>query len=257
VDTRHCLGFTLAVAVAGLACARAQERGAEERVLRLEVEKLRAQVADAETGKLLDFDEVLVVVDQKLVQQLLASAIPVDGDVGGGFHVSIDTASSEFADGVALIHLNGDARHSAGGPSARIAVYAGLDVVELEPASGVLRARVSVYDVEVLSGGLGFGATGRRLTQALAEGGLESLVGPIEVPVRIEDRLQLPELKTRRVSVHALEVPVAATVSSVRVFGGKLWVSVRARLSLPPDTPAQAVPTPATPAAVASAREKS
>jgi hypothetical protein len=243
VDTRHTLRLTLAAAAAvALACGRTHEPRAEEQVLRLEVEKLRAQVTAAEAGKLLAFDQLLVVVDQKLVQQLLASAIPVEGDVGGGFHVAIDAAAAEFADGVALIHLNGAARHAAGGPSARIAVYAGLDVVELEPASGVLRARVSVYQVEVLSGGLGFGARGRRLTEALAEGGLESLVGPIEVPVRIEDRLRLPELRTRRVSVPALEVPVAASVSSVRVFGGKLWVSVRARLALPPDAPALAAP---------------
>ena len=241
MDTRHTLGLTLAAAAA-FACARTHEPRAEEEVLRLEVEKLRSQVADAEAGTLLDFHELLVVVDQKLVQQLLASAIPVEGDVGGGFHVAIDAATAEFADGVALIHLNGDARHAAGGPSARIAVYAGLDVVELEPASGVLRARVSVYQVEVLSGGLGFGATGRRLTQALAEGGLESLVGPIEVPVRIEDRLRLPELRTRRVSVPALDVPVAASVSSVRVFGGKLWVSVRARVALPADEPSGDAP---------------
>lgn len=231
----HWRALTLAaVAGTGLACAGATEPKAEERVLRLEVEKLRAQVAAAEAGTLLDFDELLVVVDQKLVQQLLASAIPVEGDVGGGFHVAIDGASAEFADGVALIHLSGDARHGAGGPSARIAVYAGLDVVELEPASGSLRARVSLYDVDVVGGGLGFGTPGRRLTEALAEGGLESLVGPIEVPVKIEDRLQLPELRTRRVGIPALEVPVAATVRSVRVFGGKLWVSVRARLSLAP-----------------------
>jgi hypothetical protein len=241
VDTRHTLGLTLAAA-AVFACARTHEPRAEEQVLRLEVEKLRAQVTAAEAGKLLDFEQLLVVVDQKLVQQLLASAIPAEGDVGGGFHVAIDAASAEFGDGVALIHLNGDARHAAGGPSARIAVYGGLDVVELEPASGMLRARVSVYQVEVLGGGLGFGATGRRLTQALAEGGLESLVGPIEVPVRIEDRLRLPELHTRRVSVPALEVPVAARVSSVRVFGGKLWVSVSARLALPLDAPALAAP---------------
>ncbi len=241
MDTRRRLVLTL-IAAAGtaLACTGTHEPGAEEQVLRLEVEKLRAQVAAAEKGTLLDFEELLVVVDQKLVQQLLASAIPVEGDVGGGFHVAIDAASAEFADGVALIHLSGDARHTAGGPSARIAVYAGLDVVELEPASGVLRARVSVYQVEVLGGGLGFGATGRRLTEALAEGGLESLVGPIEVPVRIEDRLRLPELRTQRVSVRALELPVAATVSSLRVFGGKLWISVRARLSLAPDAPAGA-----------------
>jgi hypothetical protein len=241
MDARHWRpALTLAAAtLSGLACVGGTQPQPEEQVLRLEVEKLRAQVAAAEAGTLLDFDELLVVVDQKLVQQLLASAIPVEGEVGGGFHVAIDGASAEFADGVALIHLNGDARHTAGGPSARIAVYAGLDVVELEPASGVLRARVGVYDVEVVAGGLGFGDTGRRLTQALAEGGLESLVGPIEVPVKIEDRLRLPELRTKRLRVPALEVPVAASVSSVRVFGGKLWVSVRARLSLAPDNAAR------------------
>src|SRR5262245_6835663 len=81
VNARHLRQLTLAAAAAAaVACGR-HEPGAEERVLRLEVEKLRAQVADAEAGTLLDFHELLVVVDQKLVQQLLTSAIPIDGDV--------------------------------------------------------------------------------------------------------------------------------------------------------------------------------
>ena len=51
--------------------------------------------------------------------------------------------------------------------------------------------------------------------------------------MKIEDRLRLPALHTRRVSIPALDVAVAATVSSVRVFAGKLWVGVRAQVTNP------------------------
>ena len=207
----------------------------EELVLQREVQKLRVQVAAAEAGTLLDFEQMLVVVDQQLIQQLLASATPLEGDVQS-FHVRIDAARAEFAKGVALVHLDGQASLVSGGISAEMSVYGGLDVVELDPASGVLRARVSVYAVDIPKADLlGIDQPTRRLTQALAEGGLEALLGPIEVPVRIEDRLELPALRTRRVSIPALEVPVAATVSSVRVFSGKLWVGVRAKAGPAPD----------------------
>jgi hypothetical protein len=207
---------------------------AEELVLQREVQKLRAQVDAAEAGTLLDFEQMLVVVDQDLVQRLLASATPLEGDVGQGFHVRIDAARAEFANGVALVHLDGEASLVGREISAEMSVYGGLDVVELDPASGVLRARVGVYAVEIPKADvLGIDEPARRLTQALAEGGLEALLGPIEVPVKIEDRLRLPALHTRRVSIPALDVAVAATVSSVRVFAGKLWVGVRAQVANP------------------------
>jgi len=53
--------------------------------------------------------------------------------------------------------------------------------------------------------------------------------------VRIEDRLRLPALRTRRVRIPALDVPVAATVSSVRVFAGRLWVGVKAKVAVEAD----------------------
>ena len=234
---RRSLAALLLVAAgsAVLTCRRLQPApGADELVLEREVQKLRVQVEAAEAGTLLDFEQVLVVVDQDLVQRLLASATPLEGDVGQGFHVRIDTARAEFANGVALVHLDGEASLVGRAVSAQMSVYGGLDVVELDPASGVLRARVGVYAVEIPKADvLGIDEPARRLTKALAEGGLETLLGPIEVPVRIEDRLRLPALRTRRISIPALDVPVAATVSSVRVFAGKLWVGVRARLSGP------------------------
>jgi hypothetical protein len=235
VSRRSLVAPLALVAGAALTC-RGQEPApsAEEFVLQREVQKLRAQVETAEAGTLLDFEQMLVVVDQGLVQRLLESATPLEGDVGQGFHVRIDAARAEFANGVALVHLDGEASLVGRGISAQMSVYGGLDVVELDPASGVLRARVAVYAVEIPKADvLGIDEPARRLTQALAEGGLETLLGPIEVPVRIEDRLRLPALRTRRISIPALDVPVAATVSSVRVFAGKLWVGVRAQVAGP------------------------
>jgi len=233
---RHSL-YALLVVVGGGAAAFSCRRlapppSAEELVLQREVQKLRAQVEAAESGTLLDFDQMLVVVDQELVQRLLASATPLEGDVEG-FHVRIDTARAEFTNGVALVHLDGAASVVGRAVSADMSVYGGLDVVELDPASGVLRARLGVYAVEIPKADLlGIDQPARRLTKALAEGGLEALLGPIEVPVRIEDRLRLPALRTRRVRIPALDVPVAATVSSVRVFAGRLWVGVKAKVAV-------------------------
>jgi hypothetical protein len=222
---------SLAIAFASPTCLERETPSAEELVLRRQVEELRMLVTAAEGGFLLNFEQMLVVVDQKLVQQLLASVIPLEGDVGEGFHVRIDSAETAFGDGLALLHLVGEVRLVDRPVSAAVDVYGGLDVVELDPESGMLRARLTVYAVDIPKADvLGVDEPARRLTQALAAGGLDALLGPIEVPVRIEDRLRLPPLRTRRVSIPGLDVPVEAAVSSVKVFGGRLWVGVRASL---------------------------
>jgi hypothetical protein len=201
---------------------------AHELTLRRQVEGLRVLVADAENGTLLDFPQMLVVVDQGLIEVLLASVVPLEGDVGAGFRLRVDSARASFGDGLALVRLAGEVGLVDRPASAAVNVYGGLDVVELDPATGILRARVNLYAVDLSEGdALGGAAPARRLVQALAAGGLETLLGPIEVPVRIEQQLRLPPLRTPRVRIPGMDVPVEAAVSSVKVFGGRLWVGVR------------------------------
>jgi hypothetical protein len=210
----------------------------EEIVLERQNRALQQLVSVAESGALLNFEQVLVVVDQKLVQDLLSAATPLEGDVGNGFHVRIDSAESTFGDGVALVRLNGLASVAGRSASAAISVYGGLDVVELDRSSGRLRCQVSVYNVEAThSDILGFDL--RRLSQALAEGGLARLLHFIEIPVRIEDRLEIPAITSGRIRIPSAEVPLQAGVREVKVFGGKLWISVGAVLApVPPHQPA-------------------
>jgi hypothetical protein len=188
-------------------------------------------VGAAEQGKLVDFEQMLIVVDQRVVERLLASVVPVEGDVGGGFRVRLDSARAEFRDGVALLNLAGEVRLVGRGASATMSVYGGLDQAELEPASGMLRSSVKVFAVEIPRADvLGVDEPVRKLTEVLAEGGLETLIGPIRVPVRVADRLSLPPVRSERVRVAGLELPVEAEVSSLKAFGGKLWIGVSGQL---------------------------
>ena len=209
----------------------AQTVPAEEALLLRQTRELEVLAAAAEAGTLVDFDQMLVVVDQRFVQELLAAVVPLEGDVGGGFHVRIDAAEAAFDDGLALLRLKGEVRAQGRAASAELRVLGGLDVVELDPTSGILGGRVTVFGVEATRADiLGMDESVRGLTEVLTHGGLARLVGPIEIPVRVENHLALPAVQTERLRIPASEVALQASVKDVKVFGGKLWVRLGATL---------------------------
>lgn len=188
----------------------------------------------AEHGRLLDFKGVLIVVDQTLVQDLLAAAMPLEADVGKGFHVRIDSADAAFGDGVALVRLTGTARAGGTAVGSRVTVLGAMDVVKLDAASGLLRCGVSILGVEAQeAAALGRKDAVDRLTEALAHGGLTLLIGSLEIPVSIENRLALPAVESKRLRIAGEDLPLTIAVQQVKVFGGRLWVFVNA--SLAPD----------------------
>jgi hypothetical protein len=200
---------------------------AEEIVLSQQNAGLQGLVAAAEAGELFKFGQALVVVDQHLVQDLVRAVVPLEGDVSGDFHVRIEGAEAAFGDGLALLCLHGRASTIGKSASAAMKVYGGLDVFELDPVSGMLRCRVKVFGVETTEADvLGIDRPARRLTEALAAGGLARLLPAIEVPVQIKDNITLPDVRTRRVRIAAADLPVHASVAQVAVYGGKLWVSL-------------------------------
>jgi hypothetical protein len=164
--------------------------------------------------------------------------VPLEGDVGHGFHVRIERAEASFGDGVALLLLHGRASAVGKNASATLSVYGGLDVVRLDPASGVLRCNVKVFGVETTEADvLGLDRPVRRLTDALAQGGLASLLPGIDIPVSIHNQVSLPSLETRRVRIDAADIPLQASVGSVKVFGGRLWVGLS--IGMEPSSPGE------------------
>lgn len=237
---RICGGVVLGLGVLALAfvqarlaaTARPASVSAQEALLsRQNLELVKLSTA-AENGTLLDFKGVLIVVDQALVQDLLRAATPLEADVGKGFHVRIDSAESAFGDGVALLRLVGTARVGRTDVGSPVTVLAAIDIVELDPVSGVLQCGVSILGVDAKdAAALGRADAVGRLTEALAHGGLSLLLGRLEIPVSVENRLSIPAVESTRLRIPAEDLPLTLSVQQVKVFGGRLWVFVDASLA--------------------------
>jgi hypothetical protein len=233
----------LAVLVLAIAQLRVTQAGqpprmsAREALLSRQNAELETLAAAAENGTLLDFKGVLIVVDQALVQDLLRAVTPLEADVGSGFHVKVESADTAFGDGVALVSMTGTASVGGASVGSQVTVLAAIDVVELHPVSGILECRVSILGVDAQdTGALGRGDPVGRLTEALTRGGLALLLGPLEIPVSVEDRLSIPAVESKRLQIPAEDLPLTIAVSKVKAFGGRLWVFVDAALAPRPAT---------------------
>jgi hypothetical protein len=203
-------------------------------VLERRREGLTALVAAARRGALLDFGKLLVVADEGLVAQVIAATLPFETVVGGRYRVSVTRAEVRFEDGFALVRLDGAASFAdrpATDGYAEVTVYGGLDVVDLDPESGLLRGRVNVMALDARRVNvLGVKASVvEELVESLGRERLESfgvLVSRIDIPVRIEGKVALPAVGPGEVTIQAATVPVRASVAEVKAFRGKLWVSV-------------------------------
>jgi hypothetical protein len=238
------VGVGLTVLVLGFALVRLlrpwspPRMSAQEALLSRQNRELVKLASAAERGTLLDFKSVLIIVDQVLVQDLLHAATPFEADVGNGFHVKINSADAAFGDGVALVRLTGTA--SVGGTSvgSQVAVFGAIDVVALAPLSGVLQCRVSILSVEAQdAAALGHNDPVGRLTEALTRGGLSLLLGPLEIPVSVQNSLSIPAVESKRLHIAAEDLPLTIAVQQVKVFGGRLWVFVDAALAPRPVKP--------------------
>lgn len=228
----------LAILVLALAQLRLMRPGrsprmsAREALLSRQNAELAKLATAAESGTLLNFKGMLIVVDQVLVQELLRAVTPLEADVGSGFHVKVDSAETAFGDGVALVSMTGTASVGGASVGSQVTVLAAIDVVELHPVSGVLECRVSILGVDAKdASALGHGDPVGRLTEALTRGGLSLLLGPLEIPVSVEDRLSIPAVESKRLQIAAENLPLTIVVQQVKAFGGRLWVFVDAALA--------------------------
>ena len=226
---------------------------------------LERLVAKAAKGSLLPPEEVLVVVDQRLVQDVLTASLPYERVISGKYRVRVTAAGVTFDDGTAVVRLSGRASLAQGGEagaSADLSVVGTLDIVELDPSSGILRGRVGIVAVDARRVDvLGVHAPAERLVEDLSRESVEAfnvLASSIEIPVRLEREVALPAVGPEGgVNIAAAAIPLRLAVVDVKAFRGKLWVSVDgatgAAAAAPPSEPAASPAEPAPPPPVDAA----
>ncbi len=221
------------VLVALLACERGPSgarQSAEEQNLLRRIKGLEAMLAG--DGPLVPFDQILVVVRQRLIQSVLDSALPLEEDIAGKYHVAATSAKVLLEDGFATVELQG--RASLVGESsvvAELTVYGALDVVELDTESGSLRGRIRIFAVEARSvEALGMSVPVARLVEDLTREQVQSfapLLSTIDIPVRVGKEVTLPAMGPEGgVTIGEERVPLGAEVAAVRSFRHRLWISI-------------------------------
>ena len=216
------------------ACHRQTAASAEQAVLDRRREGLAGLMTAAHRGTLLPFDKMLVAVDEGLVRQVITATLPFERVIVDRYRIRVSRADVHFDDGFGLVRLDGEASFADRPETeghAEVTVFGGLDVVALDPESGIMRGavkiialdarRVNVYGVR--------SSVVEDLVEQLGREKLDSfsaLASSIEIPVRLEGSVTLPAVGPGEVRIDAATIPVRAAVADVKAFRGKLWVSV-------------------------------
>jgi hypothetical protein len=195
---------------------------------------LEQLIAAAKGGRIVPFDQVLAVVDQKLVQRLIEATVPFEQVIDDRYRIRVESVTATFEDGFALVELGARASlENEPETRADVDLYGGLDIVELDPKTGILRGRVKILAVDTQRVDLkGFPAPVRRMVDELGRERLsafEPLLSKIEIPVRLESELEIPAVDEPAVKIKKVVLPVAAELVDVKAFHNKLWVCASAR----------------------------
>ncbi len=227
------------------ACRRLPRREtaatAEQAVLDRRIQGLQGLVAAAGKGPLVPFGSVLATVDEATVQDLLRAGLPFERLVAERFRVRVERAEVHFEDGFGLVQLDGRATlaDAPGAAAADVSVFGALDIVELDPLSGLLHGRVKVIAVDARRVGvLGMGTkSGERLVEDLGRAQLDAfsaLASRLEIPIRLERSVSLPAVDAvQGIRIAAAAVPLRAGVVDVKAFRRRLWVCLDVGVEAP------------------------
>jgi hypothetical protein len=183
-----------------------------------ERDALERQLSDTGAGGTPD---VRVAIPASLVRDLVSLDLPFEATVDR-FRVIVREADVDFRGALARVDLGGAVRWAdREDVEVELSLVGALQVLDVEPSSGSLEARVDILGVrtrDVRLGGLSPPA--ERLLDGLARRPVEelqALVREIEIPVRLLRTIDLPAVEEDEVTIGPARVPLAVRVVDVRV----------------------------------------
>ena len=210
----------------------------DERLLEFERASLDRQLSsEASTlAEAFEQGDVLVSVSEELVRKLLAAALPLETDIPGGIRISATDVQVDFRPGLALLEFSGRASPKAmADVQADLSILASLEILDLMPGDAYLRARLSVLGfrtTEVAVGSLR--PPVEELLNDLAERRLiafAQLFGDLEIPIRLDERVELPSVDTPDVTIQAASLDLSSQIFGVYVGEERIWVAIELALS--------------------------
>jgi hypothetical protein len=227
-------GIGLACVLLSLAAGCGADKGAgelhaREAALKREVEGLGASVARLERGEpIFPEDAVVVSIAESVVQGLVGAQLPIAVDVDG-FKIDLTRIEASFK-GSPAVTLTGSIVHKDHPDYVgEVSAIGALDSIKVDAASGTLRAEIAVDHVDLLKLGglekvLGAG-TVNELARTLRRH-LAGRLPHVQIPVKLEQAIELPEVTEGPVRLHGATMPLAVSVADVVAGQGVLWIAI-------------------------------
>lgn len=215
----------------GLACSNRPPalETAERAVLERELANL-VEYLEVDYGRLLTEGDLLVVIPERVVGDLVAAALPLEGEVADRYRIRLDQVRIDFRTGCALLQLDGRVsmrdRPSVFGD---VTVFASLDVAGIAADPPLLELQPEVLAVEAREievGGLS--APVASLIDEIARrrlGDLTALLGTLQLPIGLHESVRLPAVETDEVTIPQLEMGVGIRLEQILVADRRLWIT--------------------------------
>lgn len=202
---------------------------------------LKRAVLDAREGRLIRPGNVVIGVQEDAVRELFTAVLPLTRTIERGARTSdltlrVDRAYVQFDGGLGTVRVEGRAWLSRW-PSvaADFTVSGGFAEARIAPEEGVLHARVGLdtLDARPIPGGLLARIFRGDLLRSLNVRGREEISGmlpELQVPVRLEQRVRIPDLDRDPVHVRGGILDVTVTFTRMWASDGRLWLQFEPKL---------------------------
>lgn len=221
------------LALSAVACADpyagAGPLEAEQAMLERELDGLREAAARLDRGEpVFPPSDVIVAIDEAFIQGLVSARLPIHA-ASAPYRVQLTDAEVGFS-GAPTVHLRGTiTRDGVVTIEAAVALIGGLADIEIDAATSTLRAAITAdhFDIERVAGieailsGASLDDVARLVRQAIA-----TELPSIEIPVRIQEDLDLPAVTEGPVRLDAARLPIRASVSRVLAVERRLWIGL-------------------------------
>jgi hypothetical protein len=199
-------------------------------LLEREVAGLRSSVAKLERGEpFFPVDAVVVSLDEAVFKQFVDAQLPLSVELER-FHVELKSARATFR-GSPAVTLSGTIVPKAHPELVgEVSAIGALESVKLDAASGTLRAEIAVDHVDLLQmAGLENVLAGTAVDELARAVRLEieGRIPKVEIPVKLEQTIELPELDDGPVRIEGARMPLSVSVADVTAGQGVLWIAIR------------------------------
>jgi hypothetical protein len=208
--------------------ADALRNRARASLLRQQIAGMRTIVARAERGEFAHSHRLVIAVSESVIQDIVNAQLPRRAVMREVLDVEIQKARVSCRATQTVVLLDARVR-LAKGPETYVdaLVTGGLDRMELNLRHGRLVGRVRLYQLEVSTQAAS--PLVRMVIEGIGEPGLKSLsdsLPVIEIPVRLEEEIQIPGFGDGPVVVDPGRLPLKVAVSDAFAFGERLWVLI-------------------------------